>query len=85
MVWFCLARGAALVGLLAGAGLVAGCGGGKTPRNVLVVTLDTLRADHLGSYGYKGAQTPVLDALATRGARFAAARAVSRSGERTRL
>ena len=68
-----IARGAALVGLLAGAGLVAGCGGGKTPRNVLVVTLDTLRADHLGSYGYKGAQTPVLDALAARGARFAAA------------
>ena len=42
------ARGAALAGLLAGAGLVAGCGG-KTPRNVLLITLDTLRADRVGS------------------------------------
>ena len=45
----------------------AGCGRGSTPRNVLIVTLDTLRADRVGSYGYKGAQTPVLDALAARG------------------
>ena len=50
-----------------------GCGRSSTPRNVLVVTLDTLRADRLGSYGYKEARTPVLDALAARGARFAAA------------
>ncbi len=39
--------------------------------NVLLVTIDTLRADHLGSYGYAGAKTPVLDALAQRGVRFA--------------
>ncbi|MEO8501755.1 MAG: hypothetical protein ABI565_12620, partial [Vicinamibacteria bacterium] len=32
--------------------------------NVLLVTIDTLRADHVGVYGYKGARTPVLDALA---------------------
>ena len=38
--------------------------------NVLVITIDTLRADHLGSYGDRGAQTPVLDGLAARGARF---------------
>ena len=41
--------------------------------NVLVITLDTLRADHVGSYGYAAAKTPVLDALAARGARFASA------------
>ncbi len=41
------------------------------PPNVLVVTLDTLRADHVGAYGYTAAQTPVIDALASRGARFA--------------
>jgi choline-sulfatase len=67
------ARGAALVGLLAGVVLAVGCGGSSRPRNVLIVTLDTLRADRVGSYGYKGAQTPVLDALAARGARFTAA------------
>jgi arylsulfatase A-like enzyme/Flp pilus assembly protein TadD len=38
--------------------------------NVLVVTIDTLRADRLGSYGYSRARTPVLDALASSGARF---------------
>lgn len=38
--------------------------------NVLLVTIDTLRADHVGVYGYSGARTPVLDALAMRGARF---------------
>ena len=74
MSWAGLARGGALLGLLADLGLRRpGAARGGTPRNVLVVTLDTLRADHLGSYGYKGAQTPVLDALAARGARFAAA------------
>ena len=35
-----------------------GCGRSSTPRNVLVVTLDTLRADRVGSYGYKDARTP---------------------------
>ena len=38
--------------------------------NVLLVTLDTVRADHLGCYGDADAQTPVLDALAARGVRF---------------
>ena len=38
--------------------------------NVLLVTVDTLRADHLGCYGDEAARTPVIDALAARGARF---------------
>ena len=38
--------------------------------SVLLVTIDTLRADRLGSYGYAQASTPVLDALAARGLRF---------------
>ena len=65
-------RRAAAAGLLAG--LIAGAGCGRTasaPPNVLVVTLDTLRADHVGAYGYAAAKTPTLDALAARGARFA--------------
>jgi Flp pilus assembly protein TadD len=44
------------------------------PRpNLLLVTIDTLRADHLGCYGYSPAATPVLDALAARGVRFTTA------------
>ena len=35
--------------------------------NVLLVTIDTLRADHVGSYGYHEASTPTIDALARRG------------------
>lgn len=38
--------------------------------NVLVITLDTTRADRLGCYGYGAAETPVLDALAAEGIRF---------------
>ena len=38
--------------------------------NVLLVTLDTTRADRLGCYGYAGARTPRLDRLAAEGVRF---------------
>jgi arylsulfatase A-like enzyme/Tfp pilus assembly protein PilF len=40
------------------------------PPSVLVVTLDTTRADRLGCYGRTRASTPNLDALAARGALF---------------
>src|SRR5438874_2438197 len=39
-------------------------------RSVLLITIDTLRADRVGAYGYAAARTPVFDALAARGARF---------------
>lgn len=39
--------------------------------NVLLLTLDTTRPDHIGCYGYSGARTPVLDGLAEEGIRFA--------------
>src|SRR4051812_16680614 len=42
-------------------------------RNLLLVTLDTVRADHLGAYGDRQAETPSLDRLAREGIRFAAA------------
>jgi arylsulfatase A-like enzyme/Tfp pilus assembly protein PilF len=42
----------------------------RAPRNLLLISLDTLRADHVGCYGYPGAQTPRLDALAGSGLRF---------------
>jgi len=38
--------------------------------NVILVTIDTLRADHVGAYGGGRAQTPALDTLAAEGARF---------------
>jgi choline-sulfatase len=40
------------------------------PRNLLIVTIDTLRADRVGAYGYAAARTPTIDALAAKGARF---------------
>jgi arylsulfatase A-like enzyme/tetratricopeptide (TPR) repeat protein len=43
-------------------------------RNVLLITIDTLRADALSAYGGR-ASTPRLDALAARGARFTFAHA----------
>src|SRR6266516_2491729 len=38
--------------------------------NVIVITIDTLRPDHLGCYGYKQIRTPNIDALAADGIRF---------------
>src|SRR5882762_8416885 len=38
--------------------------------NVVVITIDTLRADHLGCYGYKQIRTPNIDALAADSVRF---------------
>ncbi len=43
--------------------------------NVLLITVDTLRADHLGCYGYSAASTPVIDKLAAQGFRFTKASA----------
>jgi arylsulfatase A-like enzyme/Tfp pilus assembly protein PilF len=40
------------------------------PPNVLLITLDTTRADRLGCYGYALALTPTLDALAAEGVLF---------------
>ncbi|MEW6364861.1 MAG: sulfatase-like hydrolase/transferase [Acidobacteriota bacterium] len=48
--------------------------GTRTPEidrpNVLLITLDTTRADHLGAYGYRSVRTPSLDALAKHGVLF---------------
>ena len=39
-------------------------------RNLVLITIDTLRADHVGAYGDARARTPTLDALAARGVLF---------------
>ena len=54
------------------ASLLAACGTGER-WNVLLVTFDTTRADHIGCYGNDDARTPNLDALAADGVRFARA------------
>lgn len=67
---FSLARVA--IALLLGSALTA-CEGSEappTPRHLVVVTIDTLRQDRVGAYGHDRAQTPNLDALASRGIRF---------------
>ena len=38
--------------------------------NVLLITLDTTRADRLGCYGHQRAKTPNLDSLAAKGVKF---------------
>lgn len=53
---------------LIGAG--AGCGGRARPANVLLIVVDTLRADHLGSHGYPRGTSPNVDALARRSVVF---------------
>ncbi len=45
-------------------------GGSHAAWNVLIITMDTTRADHIGAYGYQAAQTPNLDRLARQGVMF---------------
>ena len=79
-------RAGRLVALVAAVAAVAGCPGpgpddarkaavarpeaAGNRLNVLLVTIDTLRADHLGVYGYRRATSPHLSALARRGVVF---------------
>ncbi len=58
-----------LLALLLAAAEVA-CAPRASRPSVLVVTLDTVRADRIGCYGYGPARTPHLDALAAAGVRF---------------
>jgi arylsulfatase A-like enzyme/Tfp pilus assembly protein PilF len=45
---------------------------GEKPSDlsVLLVTLDTTRADHMGAYGYQGIETPAFDRIAREGVLF---------------
>src|SRR5262245_8136636 len=59
---------------------LAGCGGGASgaargtglpkPKRAVLIVVDTLRADHLGCYGYPLSTTPAVDRLAGEGVRF---------------
>jgi arylsulfatase A-like enzyme/Flp pilus assembly protein TadD len=66
---------------------IAACGGerpaGKAPaqspsaKNLVIITIDTLRADRVGAYGYAAARTPAIDAAAKAGVRFTQAYAAA--------
>jgi choline-sulfatase len=66
-----------LIGLLGALGLACGCDrerpepGADAPLNVVLVTMDTTRADALGCYGQALPSSPHLDGLAAEGVRFA--------------
>jgi choline-sulfatase len=72
--------GTLLVLLGAGVLIAAGCSRDTSrvpdrspagpPPNIVLITLDTTRADRIGTYGYAGAATPNLDRLAAAGVRF---------------
>lgn len=68
-----------ILSVLAALFLLAGCE--KQPEalspNVILVSIDTLRADHLGCYGYDRPTSPTLDRLASEGMLFECAYATS--------
>lgn len=65
-----------ILALLAVALLATGCRGSDPPsrdlrtRGYILLSIDTLRADHLGAYGYPLDTSPFLDALAARAVLF---------------
>jgi arylsulfatase A-like enzyme len=59
------------LGALVAAGAALACQAAVPPSTpVILISVDTLRADHLGAYGYRRARTPNLDALAAHGTLF---------------
>jgi len=46
------------------------CKGKKEKPHILLITIDTLRRDHLGVYGYQRKTSPFIDELAKKGLRF---------------
>jgi arylsulfatase A-like enzyme len=66
----------AVLVILAGVGLIR-CSGPERPKSLLVITIDTTRADHLGAYGYTAARTPTIDLLAAEGTLYERAYSVT--------
>jgi len=67
----------AIFGVLLAVGVALWRAHPARPTDVILIVVDTLRADRLGRYGYGRGLTPVLDGLADRGARFAHAYATT--------
>ena len=68
--------GVSLLASLAALGLVA-CGGERQRPDVILIVVDTLRADRLSTYGYPRPTAPFLDSLAAEGTLFEDATAQS--------
>lgn len=49
---------------------VLGCGTDAPPRNIILVVIDTMRADNVGCYAPGANPTPAIDSLAAKGIRF---------------
>ncbi|MEZ5980062.1 MAG: sulfatase, partial [Planctomycetota bacterium] len=71
-------RLAAVVTLAALSSACGGPGDGGPPKGVLLISIDSLRSDHLSCYGYESATNPsrrttpyIDDAIAAKGTRFA--------------
>jgi arylsulfatase A-like enzyme len=62
-----------LTGLLA----CRGSSVSPSPASVVLILIDTLRADHLGSYGYSRPTSPTIDRLGAEGILFSQARSVA--------
>ncbi len=56
--------------MLVALALCGACSRPPEPRNLLVISIDTLRADHLGVYGYGKPTSPAIDAFAAGGQVF---------------
>ncbi len=61
---------AAVCALSAAAAACGGAGSPAGPATIVLVSIDTLRADRVGAYGRAGAGTPAIDRLAAEGVRF---------------
>lgn len=58
------------LGIVLAAGLSGGCHRSVEPRGVVLIVVDTVRADHLGLYGYDRPTSPDLDRVAAQGVVF---------------
>jgi arylsulfatase len=62
-----------------GCALVLGCASPEEPRDILLISIDTLRSDHLGIYGYRRSTSPQIDRWFADGAIFESAYATEAS------
>jgi choline-sulfatase len=69
--WVSIALIAALGPLLAGGASGSPAASGATP-SIILISIDTLRADRLSCYGYRRLKTPHIDAMTTGGTLFSA-------------